>query len=208
MYPKVRDVYLNPYNWPELDTLRHEVCICLTFGLYQAALTLTNHMLESFLKFSLSYKDVFDKDQDSPRGRNLTELLVLLKPAFEHYDHKDLSYTINRSYTLGLITKKQEKQLHNFRQLLRNAYSHAEKKKIHQDKEISVQSLHISDAGKFEVDPEELYRLTDMPFMHGIAQCYHAKANAPSYFLYLDELIREIMPKVFTNIDSSNEDST
>ena len=100
-------------------------------------------MLESFLKFSLSYKDTFDKDRDSPRGRNLTELLALLQPAFEHYDYKDLSYTINRSYKLGLITKKQEKQLHNFRQLLRNAYSH----------------------------------------------------NAPSYFLYLDELIRKIMPQ-------------
>ena len=207
MYPKVRAAYLNHYDWSELDTLRHEVCLCLIFGLYQAAITLTNHMLESLLKFALSYKHAFDNFKDNPENRSLTTLLSSLKPGFEHYDGKDLSYTINRSCTLGLITKDQKKQLHQFRQLFRNAYSHAEKKKIHGDKDIPVQSLHMTDRGKMDVDPEEVHKILDIPFIHGEAQYYHAKANAPAYFLYVDALVREIMPKVFKGMNLSDKDS-
>ncbi len=68
VYPQVRDAFQTPYGWPELDTLREEVCIALTFGLHQAALTLTNHMLESFLKFSISYKEAFESYEASKDG--------------------------------------------------------------------------------------------------------------------------------------------
>lgn len=162
-------------------------------------------MLESLLKFALSYKHAFDNFKDNTEDRSLSALLGSLKPGFELYDNKDLNYTINRACTLGLITKDQKTQLHRFRQLLRNAYSHAEKKKIHGDKDIPVQSLHMTDEGRFEVDPEEFHKILDMPFMHGIAQYYHAKDNAPAYFLYVDALVREMMPKVFRGMDPSDE---
>ena len=41
-YPLIQDLYQNYYNMPELDPLRHEVCLCLILGLNQAAITLTN----------------------------------------------------------------------------------------------------------------------------------------------------------------------
>ena len=43
--------YSTPYDWPEMDTLRYEICGCISFGLNQAAITLTNHLLESLLKY-------------------------------------------------------------------------------------------------------------------------------------------------------------
>ena len=54
-YLLVRDAYRTEYDFPELDPVRHEIAPCLVFGLPQAAITLTNHLLESLLKYSLIY---------------------------------------------------------------------------------------------------------------------------------------------------------
>lgn len=54
-YPAIRFAFQEHYDTPELDTWRHEVCLCIFFGLYQAAITATNHLLESFLKYALVY---------------------------------------------------------------------------------------------------------------------------------------------------------
>jgi hypothetical protein len=54
-YLLVRESYRTEYNFPELDPVRNEVALCLVFGLPQAAITLTNHLLESLLKFALIY---------------------------------------------------------------------------------------------------------------------------------------------------------
>ena len=198
VYPQVRDAYLTPYEWPELDTLRHEVCIALTFGLHQAALTLMNHMLESFLKFSISYKEAFESYEASD-DRGLDAMLASLAPSFERNDGKDMGNTINRACTLGLIEKHHKKQLHEFRESLRNAYSHAERRKIHGDVATSVQPVHLSDSGEFVVEGKQSRRIVDMPFAHGLAQYEHAKANALPYFLYVDALVRHTRPIVFPN---------
>lgn len=190
IYPKIRDIFRNGYEWPEMDTLRYEISLCLTFGLYQAAITLTNHMLESLLKFSLSYKYVFDKqpEKESKTGRSITSLIKELKPGFEEYDDKTLYFTIEEAFKVGTINEERKKQLHNYRQLPRNAYSHAEKNKIHRDIKIPVQSLFMDEEGRFQVDPETEHKVSDLPFIHGIAQVKHAEVNAPPYFINVDSL--------------------
>ena len=196
VYPRVRDAFQTPYGWPELDILRDEVCIALTFGLHQAALTLTNHMLESFLKISISYKEAFET-YEANDDRGLDAMLASLAPSFERNDGKDMGNTINRACSLGLIEKTHKKQLHKFRESFRNAYSHAERGKIHGDVTTSVQSVHLSDSGEFVVEGEQARRIVDMPFAHGFAQYGHAKSNALPYFIYVDSLIRYTKPIVF-----------
>ena len=49
-YPSIREIYNSHYDLPDMDPLRHEICICIMFGLCQSAITLTNHLLESLLK--------------------------------------------------------------------------------------------------------------------------------------------------------------
>src|SRR5438094_10600049 len=66
-YLRVRDCYLKEYGLPELDPLRYEITLCLTFGLYQAAITLTNHLLESLLKYALIYHHALQKQQKQQR---------------------------------------------------------------------------------------------------------------------------------------------
>lgn len=191
MYLHIREILRNPYAWPEMDTLRYEISLCLIFGFYQAALTLTNHMLESLLKFSLSYKYVFDnEDEESDSDHSIDSLIEKLKPEFEYYDNKSLNNTINKAYNKGLINEERKEQLHKHRKLLRNAYSHADKKKIHQDVKVPIRSLHMDETGKYNLDPEAEHKIVDLPFIHGIAQIKHAEANAPAYFKNVDDLVR------------------
>ena len=52
-YDSVADAFENHYDWPEIDPVRSEICECIICGFYQAAITLTNHLLESVLKKAL-----------------------------------------------------------------------------------------------------------------------------------------------------------
>ena len=199
-YPKVREAFQTPYGWPEIDTLRHEASLCIIFGLHQAAITFINHMVENFLKNCLGYKEAFDNydesDHDTPSVDNLAKWL---KPSFEKHDDKNLYDTIELSFKKDIITEDQKDKLHQIREKLRNAYSHAQKGKIHGDTEIPIQGLHLNDENQFEVEPESDQLITALPFIQGQSQYYHAKANSVPYFKYVDNLVRETMPKIFPN---------
>ena len=67
-YPRVREAYTNDYGLPELDPLRYEVCICLAVGLNQAAIALTNHLLESMLKYGLIYSHSLKQREKQPKA--------------------------------------------------------------------------------------------------------------------------------------------
>ncbi len=124
-------------------------------------------------------------------------MLASLTPSFERNDGKDMSETINRARTLGLIEKHHKKQLHKFRESFRNAYGHADRRKIHGDVATAVQSIHLTDSGDFVVEGAKSKRVVEMPFAHGVAQAGHAKANALPYFVYVDALVRYTKPIVF-----------
>lgn len=73
-YVKIRHCYANEYELPEIDPLRYEICICLTLSLYQAAITLTNHLIEKYLKIALVYYETKEKIG----GTNLESILKLV----------------------------------------------------------------------------------------------------------------------------------
>lgn len=56
-YSKIRNIYKNSYKFTELQTIKHQICICITLSLNIAAMTLTNHLLEKLMKFALIYDD-------------------------------------------------------------------------------------------------------------------------------------------------------
>jgi len=61
--PKIDFQFNSEYGWPEFDPLRDEICKCLICDLCQAAITLTNHLLENFLKTMLIYHEtIANKD--------------------------------------------------------------------------------------------------------------------------------------------------
>ena len=106
-YELIKDIFNSEYGYPELDPLRDEICKCLICGLNQAAVTLTNHLVESSIKKCLALKHSIDNKQDDMK------LEDAFKSGIEKYDKLELEDTINRARTQGLITKAQKKQLKN-----------------------------------------------------------------------------------------------
>jgi hypothetical protein len=113
----IEEIFNFEYDYLELDSLRDEVCKCIICGLNQAAMTLTNHLLESSLKKCLIMRFSIENKNDK------TELTDTFKDGIDLYDDKLLDETINRACSQGLITKK--KTFKKFKDDFRNPYSHA-----------------------------------------------------------------------------------
>ena len=195
-YASIRERYNTHYDWPEMDSLRHEICLCIIGGVFQAAMTLTNHMLESFLKFALIYQGALLKQQEDIAKKNANDIIHYLPEQVEKYSGRDLSFTINKACSKGIITKTQKENLHKFREAFRNPYSHSDKQKMFGELQIPFQRAHITEMG-LQIDPAEIEKLTNLPFTHSIAQIQHSEINAIPYFKYLDEVIRESMQNIF-----------
>lgn len=200
-YQHVRDQYQNHYEWPELDTLRREAVLAIIFDLNQAAITFTNHMLEALLKISIGYFDAFDeyrkKNEEVDADKSIKGFINQLSPSFKNVDGQNLNNTINMAAKRGLINKGQRKQLHIFRERLRNAYSHADKGKTFGDLKTTIQGLHMNDDGGYVNEPETEVEISDLIFSIGISQFKHAKEHAISYFKYVDSLTRQIKDILF-----------
>ena len=186
----------NGYGLPELETLRAETCYCIIHGQWQAAICLTNVLLELFLKLMLIYSNQEIPKDDVPP---ISRLLNSLSAATEKYSDKDLSDTINMACTQGLISKKAKKSLHVCRERLRNAFFHADMKKMFGDMTTPVTG---ADFAKLEIEQDDV-PIPALPLLFGEALWQNAQANAIPYFREVDGLIRETLPKVFPEI---NED--
>jgi len=193
-YPIIREIYKSSYDGDtELNPLRCEICICLIFGLHQAAITLTNHLVEKHLKVALIYKNAnFDVE-----GKDVVDKMVkaLAKPT-EDYSFNDLSQNINAACSQGIITKEDKKKLNEIRESFRNAYCHADALKTHTDKAIPLTSAKFTKDG-IEMGPTSMGKIAELPFLQGFAQVAHAEVNANPYFQFVDSLIRRTRSKVF-----------
>ena len=201
-YPNVRDAYKNHYQWSELESLRHEICLCIMFGLCQAAITLTNHLFESILKYALITwvgKENKQKEEEI-KGRVVTSVKEKYEEGMNQYGDLNLGDTINRACTSGLITKKQKKQLHEFRVRFRNAYDHSDKQKTFGKETMSVTAVKLED-DKFIMDEKSEPEIAKFIIGQGIVQSMKAQTDAPEYFTYIDNLAREIRDKLFGPID-------
>ena len=197
-YKKIRNAYLNPYDWSEIDILRHEACYCIAFSLNQAAITITNHMLESFLKYSITYKEA-NNNEKFKNLKNLSELTEYFSAIMTKYNSQNLIFTINMAHSLGIINHAQKIKLHEYRNSMRNAYSHADQKKMYNDQEISVQLLTVNTEEGIKIKDKSNEQIFNMPFVHSISQMYHAENYSIEYFIYLDSVIRYSIPIIFPN---------
>ncbi len=197
-YIIIRDVYQEKYDWSLLDPLRHEICICIMFGLCQAGITLTNHLLESLLKNALIIKHAKNIKQTKGeiKGRIITSLEEKYKEAIKLYDNKNLNHNINRAFTVGLITKEQKKDLHDFRNRFRNAYSHASKNKTFEGATVPVTGINLNE-GRIETDESKNVNIAGFLVGQGIFQWKISQELGPQYFLYIDSLVRQIKNKIF-----------
>jgi hypothetical protein len=123
-YPEIRFQFQNPYGLSVLDPIRFEICSSITIGCFQAAITLTNHLLENSLKTFLVYQEII------PQKLSGGAYYEKLKLAIDKYDHKCLYDTIILTSDMELINEPQKKELLDFKEKYRNAFSHAQRRKI------------------------------------------------------------------------------
>jgi len=97
-----------------------EICSCFYLQKNMAAVTLTNHLLESVIKFSLVYKEGNGKTIDNPETMD-----TLFEQECKMYMGKDLGKNINALYDKGMITEEIKERLYHLKNLYRNPYSHA-----------------------------------------------------------------------------------
>ena len=198
-YDTVADAFENEYGWPEVDSVRSEICKCLICGLYQAAITLANHLLESVLKKALII------DESAKNKTEQSDITNVFDDATEQYANKDLDYTINQACRKGLITKKDKNLLHIFRERYRNAYSHADPQKTCSGVSIPATICTTKDLD----NPEEFFKraFTDKPnvilsaennvIIQGLMQSSKAEDEAMDYFLTTDGMIRNLCSRLF-----------
>ena len=194
---RIEEIFNTEYNYPELDPLRDEICKCLICGLYQAAITLTNHLLESSLKKCLAIK--YEIDNKNPQ----LELKDAFKDGISHYNSWNLNKTINEARIKQLITEEQKNQLHQFREDFRNAYSHADAAKTFLDCHPKIKFISSSDVVTYEdflkiiaEKPNTEISIKDFLPIQGIAQAIFAQKEAVPYFIEIDNIIRNMLLKL------------
>lgn len=198
-YDTVADVFENEYGWPEVDSVRSEICKCLICGLYQAAITLANHLLESVLKKALII------DESAKNKTEQSDITNVFDDATEKYANKNLDFTINQACRKGLINKEEKNILHGFREQYRNAFSHADPQKTFSGISIPATIFTTKDLD----NPEEFFKkaFTNKPnvtlsaennvIIQGLVQRIKAKQEAVHYFLAIDGIIRNLYLKLF-----------
>lgn len=105
------------YGDTRLNPVRDEICKCIICNLGQAALTLTNHLLELALKNCLIRK--YLKDNKDTLSENISDAF---QQGIEKYDSQKMNDTINYAYDEGLLTEVQKTTLHTYRKKFRNAW--------------------------------------------------------------------------------------
>lgn len=190
---KVDFQFNTEYGWAEFDPLRDEISKCLICDLCQASITLTNHLLENFLKTMLIYHEtIINKD------KNDDDLLTIFKPYVDKFDGLNLSQTLGRAKRKGLITKEQWKVLDGYRDNFRNAYSHAEKKKIFKNLTIGTNVVELKN-NELKTSDYNHTPIIDALFGQGIAQTFLSKKIAFNYFISVDTIIRDVLDR-FKNL--------
>src|SRR5690606_15873944 len=79
-WPKMEELNSQWYAWPLLDNIRSEIFYTFLIGCSQAAVTLTNHLLEKALKSILM--------QTEPNNQNFTDPVKIQ----EHYAELNRKY--------------------------------------------------------------------------------------------------------------------
>ena len=194
----IEDIFNTPYDYPELDPVRDEICRCIMCGMPQSAITLTNHFMELSLKVCLMYKYVNDNNQ------SLQNPMDCLKKAMKKYDNEVLSNNINTAYSVGLITEEQKDSLHSFRENFRNPYSHATlsntvgKSTVGVQEHIIDDSTNIEELAKstFDKSKDVMIEITGLPLIRGIIQHQFSIEDSVPYFREVDEIVRTMLSKL------------
>lgn len=165
-----------------LDFVREEACKSICYGLYQAAIGLTNHLIESFLRLNLA---ILESQATEYNDNSLIEI----NKNFLNRSSDEFGKLINSAKSIGLITKDQAKKLDNYRVNWRNPFSHGSPHQLLKDAG-TVKMFTASFSGNSKVINEvKDVEIQGHYQLHGLMQAIKASKEATPYFKFVDNLI-------------------
>jgi len=192
-YIEIRDIYRSPYKSPELQTIKYQICNCIIMGFYISAITLTNHLLEKFLKISLIYNDGKKDKGDLDKPFSLTQSIARSN---KKYDDKILYDNIISAFEEKLIDETQKQTLIKMKDFFRNPYSHSDRGKMYGGSTVGITEVRgIEEVmkileGKEEELPKKQEKLENLPFADFKFIHDFASDDCIPYLLELDKIIR------------------
>lgn len=193
-YLKIRHIVQDKLDgWPDFQMPKHQIEMCILWFLDQAAITLTNHLTEKFLKTALIYHNT---DYQRPEENVVDKIAKGCSDAISKYDKMELSQTINAACRQGLISKEDKRELHRLRETLRNPYSHAQQTGIHGDVTVPLVGAMVDENLNFQFQEPKEMRVSEVMPVAGFAVQMHAEANSIPYFEYVIDLIKRTLPKI------------
>lgn len=203
VYSEIKPIYETSYKLSEIQTIKNQVCECMIFGTYIAAMTLINHMFEQFLKFALMYDDSL-KSEESRRIDKKTPfaLLQIIKPSNEKFFRKNLNENIDTAFKANLIDQSEKDLLLLLKEKYRNAYAHGDRRKLYGQETIPIEEIIIED-GEFKSKGKKMEEKFHFPFADFLFLHSHAEVNCVDYLKKLDKIIRNVEDKIFPNIKPS-----
>ncbi len=187
-YNQISFQYNNPYSVPGLNSLREEICICLTLNLFQAAITLTNHLFENGFKTLLI---LFEFYQNKNQGSDIIDEMDNL---LDKSDRMKLFKTINEAYKNRIIDEVEKDRLLELKDNYRNPFSHAEKRGIYGAEKSIVEEIKFGEKGIY-IERQENLKSNLLPF-HDSFQSDKAKKESFEYFIFIDKIIRDSYIKI------------
>ena len=125
-YTKFQDHFKDKLHFfVSLEVLRNEILQCLILELNQSSIFATNHFLERMAKLALISKHTLNINYS-----NLELYNSKTDEAIGLYDSKNLNESLKLANEQSLITNQELETLKDFKNRIRNPYSHAEIKKI------------------------------------------------------------------------------
>jgi hypothetical protein len=201
----MREAYQTPYGFPNLDPVRHEASLSIILGLFQAGITMTNHLVEALMKIAIISMEAKEDSEVQPdQEKDVVDSFIdKHKPSQDKYGAANLYNNINKVFSLGLIDDAQKDYLQACRENFRNAYGHADKAKTFGQSVMPVQGIRLHPDG-FELQEQKEVKVADLLIGQGIAQAIIAERSAPVYFLSVDAIARQILKRIFgDDIESS-----
>lgn len=200
-YSLVAYAFENEYDWVDVDPVRDEICKCIICGLHQAALVLTNHLLESVLKKARITNESKINKTDADN------ICSIFNHATSEYANEPLHGNIEYAYNKGFISEEDKKYLHYCRKRFRNAFSHADPVGTFGKDSIPASLVTIGEDSNAEIGISEVpinLFIANTPFLQGVVGCMVAKELAPEYFLKVDEIARKIRGELDGNSNMGN----
>jgi len=165
---------------PAIKSLYQEIRECILFGLNGAAITLSGNLIEFTLKHTTYVKEVggYQKYNQSK---------------WDEVENIEFGNAINRAKRAGLLKSEMAKQLHSFREDIRNPYSHYNIKKITEDVIAGrVKKIDLSTGKIEEVD----IQAKESPMIQAQAKPWVDKQKVLHVFNFADAVVKYLISKL------------